>query len=298
MPLTLLHVVLAVAGVLGVLLLLELKTSRPDGTPIKEHPFRVLLATVMPTRTESQVYFDAWADATKLVPYLDRAKGEFNANMTHALVYAAMIGLKETPWINRFVMGRRIYQRNGRFVTFSIKRTKRSGKAKISEIKTEHTDDMDFRALCDKVNAGISEERSGKETSADKEFKFFTFFPRVVLRQAHYFLRWLDYYNLLPSKFIHDDGMYTSIFLANLGSVGMEPGYHHLYEWGNCPIFIMVGAVEDRLSMVDGEVVATPSLHLRFTYDERVGDALAALHGFGAMIRVLENPEEELGGLA
>ena len=37
-------------------------------------------------------------------------------------------------------------------------------------------------------------------------------------------LRVLDYFNLLPAFFIEGDGMYTSIFVANLGSVGMDPG--------------------------------------------------------------------------
>lgn len=35
--------------------------------------------------------------------------------------------------------------------------------------------------------------------------------------------------------------MYASVFFANLGSLGLDAVYHHMYEWGNAPFFIVVG---------------------------------------------------------
>jgi hypothetical protein len=88
------------------------------------------------------------------------------------------------------------------------------------------------------------------------------------------------------------------MFIANLGSVGMGPGYHHLYEWGNCPIFMMVGQIEEKSVVRDGQIVARPIVHFRWSYDERIDDGIGARLGFTAVNRVLEDPYRELGCLA
>ena len=78
----------------------------------------------------------------------------------------------------------------------------------------------------------------------------------------------------------------------------MAPGYHHLYEWGNCPIFIMVGAIEPRVvAGPDGQVAVKRMLPFRFSYDERIDDGLTAGQGIKAMLTALERPYEYLGCL-
>ena len=94
---------------------------------------------------------------------------------------------------------------------------------------------------------------------------------------------WLDYHNCLPGAFINADVMYTSGFIANLGSLKMKAGYHHLYEWGTCPLFLMFGKIEDRAMVEEGEVVARKVLHIRFSFDERVDDGLNAGKGINAL---------------
>ena len=64
----------------------------------------------------------------------------------------------------------------------------------------------------------------------------------------------LDHFNLLPAFFIQDDPLYISVFVANLGSLKMGAAYHHLYEYGNCPLFLVLGQVEDRPGVVEGRV--------------------------------------------
>src|SRR5690606_18097058 len=121
---------------------------------------------------------------------------------------------------------------------------KKNKKAKLSAVKKNLDPSWTFRDLCENLQTEINVERSGKRTYADKEFDVFRLLPRPLMVGAQKFISLLDYYNLLPGGFIAGDGMYTSMFIANLGSVGMGPGYHHLYEWGNCPLFMMAGKIE------------------------------------------------------
>ncbi len=273
--------------------LAHLKTSRPDGTLERIHPFRRIMQYIMPTRTESVVYYDAYVDAERLLAWLTTVKPT-GADMTHLTLAAANIALAQTPKMNRFIVGRRLYMRNARWLTFSLKRARMDREAQISTVKLKFPDGETFADLVTRVNGGIGEERSGKKTRGDKEMDSFNLFPRPVLRVAAWAMGTIDYFNLLPGWFIETDPMYTSIFVANLGSLGMAPGYHHLFEYGTCPLFIMVGKVEDKVVPHQGVPAVRPILHLRFTYDERIEDGLNAKYGIDRCVEVLEDPAKFL----
>ncbi|WP_428265561.1 2-oxo acid dehydrogenase subunit E2 [Haliangium sp.] len=290
-------VFLVVAGALAVLwILANSKTSRPDGVLVpRVHPYRRIMQYIMPTRSESVVFFDTYVPADALLDYVEQAREQFDADITHCVVGALAQGLAEAPTMNRFVAGRRLYQRRLRHITFSMKRTAGDERAKLATVKLEIPTEGSFRDLCARINEEVSHERSDTRTYADKEFDLLGLIPRPVLIRAVQFLRWLDHHNLVPAGFIATDPLHTSVFVANLGSLGMDAGYHHLYEWGNCPIFVTVGRVETHPVVVEGEVVPQRQLHLRWTYDERIDDGLSARRGMHAVKRVLEDPFSELG---
>jgi len=287
--------------------------QRVDGTLIPNvHPYRRLMAHIMPTRNESVVYFDTFARVGELKRYLAAANTKFypqgpdasttssgeRVDITHCLVAAGAIGLAENPKMNRFVAGRRLYARNGRFLTFSMKRQKLGRDAKLSAVKLEVKPGETFRQLVERMNGHVHVERSDKKTSADKEFDLFNRLPRAALDVAVSAFKALDHWNVLPRFFIEGDGMYTSMFIANLGSLGMSAGYHHLYEWGNCPLFMMVGQIEKRPLVVGDAVVPTEVLPIRWSYDERIDDGLNARFGIESVNRALENPFGRFGCLA
>lgn len=289
-----------VAGVVVLLwLALGLKTSRPDGKPLRNlHPYRQLMPYVMIGRNESVVYFDTYVNVEDLLEYLEKANEKFHADVTHCLVGAGFIGLCENPSMNYFVSGRRLYERDGQWITFSMKRQKKNKKAKLAAVKKRLQPGWTFRDMCEQMQTEINVERSDTRTYADKEFDVFRLLPRPLMIGAQKFISMLDYYNVLPNGFIAGDGMYTSMFIANLGSLGMGPGYHHLYEWGNCPLFMMAGRIEDRPVVEDGNIVVRKQLHIRWSYDERIDDGLSARFGIDSVKRALENPYRYLGCIA
>ncbi len=292
------YVLIALAAAMVVLLLLELKTSRPDGILRNVHPYRRIMWFIMPTRNESVVYFDSFVDATELLEYLPQAKEKFGATLTHVIVAAIGLGVAENPTMNRFVAGRRMYDRDGIWVSFSMKRKKMDQKAKLAVVKYRFSEDTTLQSLCTEVSQKIDVHRSGKKTYSDKEISAFARLPRPAFMVMFWAVGWLDHYNLLPGWFIEGDPMYTSVFVSNLGSMKMDAGYHHLYEWGTCPLFLMVGQLHDRPVVKDGKVVSQPSIHIRVSYDERTDDGLSAGRGIESVIRVLEHPFAELGCLA
>ncbi len=293
-------VVLLVAALLFALwIAINLKTSRPDGVLIKKvHPYRLMLGHIMPRRADAQVYFDVWARADKIQAYVDAARQRFPVDLTHVLVAAAGLGLMTNPRMNRFVVGRRLYQRNETTVTFSAKRKRKDRKAKLTAIKHSFREGETFADFCQHINAQLATERSDKVTSTDREMNLLTRIPRPLMVRAVRIAQWLDYHNLLPAAFIKAEGMYCSAFVANLGSLGMDPGYHHLYEWGTCPIFIMIGKITEMGVVEDGQMVIRKMLHLRYSFDERVDDAINCRSGFDGVNKAIEDPFTYLGCLA
>lgn len=277
---------------------LRFRKRRGDGTFVENlHPYRRLMFFMMPTRNESAVYYDEYYPADRLEAYLLKAKKKFDTNMTHAVVASVASALHHHPELNRFVVGRRLYQRDGVYVTFSVKRKKKNARAKLSVIKMKVNETDTFRELCERINKKIDSERSEKKTMVDWELHFLNLLPRMVLNAASRAVRWMDYNNIVPSPIVASDGMYTSIFIANLGSIEMTPGYHHLYEWGNCPLFMMVGQAKDMVFAEDGKPVVRKMIPIRYTYDERINDGLSARYGIDAIGKVISDPERYLGCL-
>ena len=280
---------------------IEIPKRRSDGDLVKDiHPYRKIMPYIMPGRNESACYYDDYVKAAPLLDYIDRARYEYamDINVIHLLVAAGDRALKENPKMNQFVSGSRLYRRNHRALTFSMKRKKLDKEAKLAAVKLRMDDDNEsFYDLCSRINGSIRVERSTKKTSADQELDLFSLFPRPLMRQAASVVRWLDDNNILPRPFMEEDGFYTSMFIANLGSLGMRPAFHHLYEYGNCPLFLMVGRIEERPVVENGRVIAQKTLHLRWTYDERIDDGLTSKYGMQTFRETLENPDRFLGEL-
>ncbi len=295
-----LYTLIGVGGVVVVLMLLNLKTSRPDGKLINKfhmHAYRTMLGYIMPTRNESVVYFDSYVRAEALLDYIDKARVKHEVGVIHCILAAITSASQRNPKMNTFISGRRLYQRNNWYVSFSMKRKKMDKEAKVSAVKLKLDDSENFDELVKRMNGDIKVERSDAETYADKETGLLIKLPRPILRFACAFVRWVDYYNLLPKSFIDGDAFYSTVVVANLGSVGMGAAYHHLYEWGNAGLFMMVGKIEDRPVVEDGAVVARKVLHLRYSYDERIDDGLTSRYGIDAVKNSLEHPFETFGCL-
>ena len=104
---------------------------------------------------------------------------------------------------------------------------------------------------------------------------------------------------MMPSDMIESDPCFCSVFLANVGSFGLDTPFHHLYERGNCPIFIAMGKVraQNRLE-ADGSVSERKMLLLRYSFDDRVADgvymakALNFIKGFVERVQELETVPE------
>ena len=203
--------------------------------------------------------------------------------------------LAEFPRLNRFVAGSRIYDRRGIWLSFSAKqRLERDAPIFTAKIRFEPAEPLD--ALVDRIRAALGEGRSGRETAVEREVNTFLRLPAPALRLGVRLVRRLDAWGVLPARFVDPDPLYASAFIANLGSVGLEAAYHHLFEYGTIPIFVTLGRVHRApVVLADGSVGSRETFTLRYTYDERVEDGFYAARALERLQACLEEPAHLAG---
>ena len=77
-----------------------------------------------------------------------------------------------------------------------------------------------------------------------------------------------------------------------MGSLGIPPIYHHLYDFGNLPVFGAFG-MKRRANEVleDGTVVQKKYIDVKFVLDERIVDGYYYATFFKYYKRLLAHPE-------
>lgn len=247
---------------------------------------------LMRGRNESVVYFEQTIDLSKTLPWIEA----FNRSSPHQITFFPLLlaagarVLHERPRLNRFVSGRKIHDRQGVWISFAAKK-RMDDEAPISIVKREFPPGEAFADTVAALYGDIADARSDRPSTVDKELGVLLRLPTPLLDGAVRLLRALDFVNLAPRALLESDPMYASVFVANLGSLKIDAAYHHLYEHGNCPLFVTVGRVEKTPMVTEsGTVEARSAVKLKFSYDERVEDGLYCAKALDLLKKYLEDP--------
>lgn len=252
---------------------------------------RRILAHLTPSRSAATVYFTQTIDVTGTLAWLKRQSETVERKVNFLHLYLAACGrmLHANPGLNRYAISHRIYQRDGVTITVSAKKALEQG-AKIVMLKVPLLADDTAVSVSTRFAEMLGEGRSGKELHQEKEIRLFLKLPAFVLRWAIKLMRALDRVHWLPSVLVDPDPLYTSMTVANLGSVGLDAAYHHLYEYGNCSLFGVIGRIREALVIRDGAQVVRKLVDIKYSFDERVDDGLACAITLGGLKELLEDP--------
>ncbi len=258
---------------------------RPDARLVPDLPaVRRFMPFVSPRRNDSLVYFAQDVDVEPALAFLEAASAPPSTTLFHLVLRVIARALHERPRLNRFTAGGRIWQRDGVWITFSAKQ-RFDDDAPILTVKRRFEADESLSEMVAGIQERLAGGRSGRKSASDREMEWLLRLPAPLVRSALAGVRGLDGLGLLPGGMIAADPLYASVFVANLGSVGLEAGYHHLWEWGNCPLFCVMGRVREG---DDGHRRVT----LKWSFDERVEDGLYCARSLELLRRGLAHPEK------
>jgi hypothetical protein len=276
---------------------------RCDGEPVKNiDPIRRMMPFIMRGRNDSIIYhtteWDIAEARTWLRHYNRTRRSGAQATLFHLVAYAGIKMLHARPGLNRFVSGGRIYQRKGVWLSFAAK-VRFTDEAPLTTVKLPFAADIRFDECVDAIAQAVNAGRSGQMTRTESEVRLLNRLPAPLLRAVIATVRGLDRCNLLPAALIEPDPLYSSMFLANLGSIHIGNAYHHLYEHGTCSLFGVVGAVKKILAPGrDGQPEVRQVLQAQWSFDERVNDGFYCVESLEMLRRVLEDPQRYVDGEA
>lgn len=246
---------------------------------------RAIMPFLMRGKNESIVLFEQVVDVERALPWLE-ARG---ATLFSLALFAIARALHEHPRLNRYVAGRRHWQRAEVTLAFAMK-PRLDTSAPLSVLKTAVDPDERFDDFAERVRSRVERGRRGETSASDEEAHLLTRLPAPLVELGVRLLHGLDALGLAPAALTRTDPMHASVFVATLGSVGIDAAWHHLYEHGTCPIFVTLGRVQ-RMPVVVGEAVeARRAVRLRYSYDERIEDGLYAARALAALEHRIADP--------
>ncbi len=268
--------------------------DRPDGTRVRDLPrLRRIMPFIMPRRADAVVYFEQRLDLSRTQDYLARWNADParpRLTLFHLWLAAAARTLHDRPRVNRFVAGQRLWQRNAVEIAISVIKAK-DDDAKLTVVKQTFAPGMGLTATRACIEDATANGRGAAKTASEKEVDLVTRLPRAVITLLVWLQRKADHWNLLPASLIHNDPLYSSLMVTNLGSIGIDAAWHHMYEHGTLSIFAAMGkAAPMAFATEDGGLAARPGLTLRFAFDERVADGFYAARSLDLMQMLAEQP--------
>lgn len=270
--------------------------DRPDGRRVRTLPAMAQVSPyIMETRVASMNFFEEPFEITQIDRYIrqKRKEGMTSFGFLHVILACYCKGVAKYPALNRFISGQKIYSR-GEDIQFCMTIKKEMTASSPDTVIKVHLSPRDnAQAVYEKVNAAIEEVKntpldSGFDHTADA----FLMIPGVLLRLFVQLLKLLDYFGLLPRFLLEVSPFHGSVFFTSMGSLGIRPIYHHLYDFGNLPVFGAFG-IKRRATEVqeDGTLVTHKYVDCKFTMDERIADGYYYAAFFKYLKRFIAHPE-------
>jgi len=270
--------------------------DRSDGRKLRTiNPMNKFMPYVMPQRCDACNTYSDMFDVTKTDKFC-RGKvreGKTDFGFLHVMIAAYLRTVSQRPGINRFVSGQKIFARNDVQVVMTIKK-KLSLDSPDTCIKVRFEPDDTVDEVYEKFNKVVTEIKNQPDdkTSFDKLNKILSLIPGLLCRWTVKLLNFMDYFGWLPKKLLWLSPFHGSMIITSMGSLGIRPIYHHIYNFGNLPIFIAYGG---RRSVVkvdsEGKASTKKYIELKVVTDERICDGYYYASAFKLIKRYVENPE-------
>lgn len=271
--------------------------DRAEGRRIRSiDPMAIVAPFIMPSRIGSQNLFQDSVNLAAMERFVHKKREEGFAGFgaMHVLIAAYVRTISQRPGINRFLSGLRLYARHNIEIVMAVK--------KAMSLEAEETMMkffFDHRSTATDVflqmNKKIEEyqnKKEEKENAFDKLARLLGYMPRFQLKAAISFLNWLDFHNCLPEHLRRLSPFHCSAVFSSMGSLGIQPVFHHLYDFGNAPVFITFSTMRKSTEFDrDGTLHRIRHLDLAVTTDERICDGFYYASAFHELRKYLKNPE-------
>jgi len=271
--------------------------DKPDARLIRNvSGLSTIMFHIMPKRTESEVYLHDKIDATELLKFIDKKNAQhpnYKTTIFHCMVLAVGRMINERPKMNRYVQGRRLYERDEISLSFLAKRRfADDAEEAFMMLVPKESDTID--TISHQIYGDLTEIRKHEHSTGgmDATVDSFAKIPRLLLMLVVRIIRWLDFWGLVPKALKDGDSNFSTVLFSNLGSIKGPAVYHHLNNYGTNSIMITVGTLhKEEMIMPDGTKQIRDVLEFGATLDERIADGFYFVRSLRLVKYIFAHPE-------
>ncbi len=272
--------------------------DRADGRRIRTLDTVTQVANfIMRERSDASNSIHDRVELTEIREFIAKKKEEGypNMNIMHVLMAAYVRAAAQYPGTNRFVSGQRVYSRGEDIQLCMVVKNRMTLDADESILKLHLTPRDTIYDVYRKLDAEITRIKSMPVGGSDfdKTAKLLSMTPRVFLRFAIWLLEKLDYYGLLPKALLEISPFHSSVFFTSMASLGINPIVHHLYNFGNMPVFCSFGSKYYVYELdPEGNQIRREYVDYTFNTDERIANGYYYASVFRYIKKLLKHPEK------
>jgi len=264
-------------------------------------PWRVTSAAIYTTPTDSRVYGTLDIDVTDAKRFMhERREAGTKITMVHlAVAVLARAVAFDVPELNCFIRRGGIVGRERLDVMVPVAMDGEGITSVI--IKDAHA--RSVSSIAEEVRARARSARAGEESKAARNKYVLNRIPWPLRRPVFRFLKWITVDMGFEIKALGlSASSFGSFIVSDIGSHGLKTGMTALMPAAKVPAVIVLGKVEDKPVVRDGEIVVRTMLPLTGTFDHRIVDgaqigklARGIKRNFRKPEWLYEVPEAEVG---
>ena len=261
--------------------------------PARESAWRRLAVASWRASEDPTIYGMMDLDARPMLARIEAARARgVRLTVTHLVARAMAEAIARNPNTNVVLRRRRLWQRASIDIFMHVAVPSEDGDpagAELAGVKIDGANQIPLDVFVEEARTKIAETRAGRDHELATVRANARRTPRWLLPRVLRVARWLNYeLNFDLSAFGIARDPFGSAAVTSLGMLGIETAFVPLYPIGGPPVFLAVGAVEERAVVDEGEIVVRPMLRLAGTFDHRILDGFQIAKLAAALRSILE----------
>ncbi len=233
--------------------------------------WRRVAAAVYKKPSDAKILGSVEIDVTDIEDYIQRKRKEgLRITLTHIFTLIIARALKQdVPELNVFIRRGKIIPRPG--IEASVTVLLRD--QQMSTVKIPDADTITLAGLADALMEGIRNSRKGSENKTMKMKGILAGIPWPFRGWIFRLIKTLtiDWGFSIP-RWGLSSGSFGSFVISNIGSLGLDAGFPALFPVSNVSFVMILGGVNTKPWVVDGQVVPRRILWLGSALDHRAVD--------------------------
>ncbi|MBR2989937.1 MAG: 2-oxo acid dehydrogenase subunit E2 [Solobacterium sp.] len=253
-----------------------------------------IMPFMYPNRCDNEAFFSFRIDLTEVNRYLEKKNAEnpeYRYNLFQCIIAATLKTITLRSKLSIFIHNRKMYQRNEVSTAFTVKQEFSDDGGEVLAF-IHSRPDWTINDLHDEIHRQLLKlkDRNYVDESTGVMDKF-NALPKWISRPVLKFVCWLEKKGKIIPALVETDPYHSTVNFANLGSIGLPSGYHHLTNWGTTSMFVVIGEAGRMPFFENDQTVFRYAVDLNITMDERIADGYYFSKSMKMLQYFLNHPE-------